>query len=276
MAKFNSAGLLRKKPFRSLTGVTPDQFLAMSRKLRPLWKLRIVERKNRSGRPWGVGGLDDHLLVLLILYRCHVTQDFLGCLYDVDKATICRSLNRIENLAVRGLGVARRVVVSAEEAEALIVDCTEQTVYRPSRKQRCWYSGKKKRHTIKTEIIVTEKGRIAAASRPAPGRVHDIELRRRGLPLPKGAHLYADSGYQGYQNDHPATDLPYKRSKKKPLTKDERAYNHGLSRFRVRVEHAIARLKSFRVLADRYRYPRAAYAAKFAIVAGIVNLVTGF
>jgi IS5 family transposase len=276
MAKFNIAGLLRKKPFRSLTGVTPDQFLTMSNKLRPLWKQRIVDRKSRSGRPWGVGGLDDHLLVLLILYRCHITQDFLGCLYDVDKATICRSLNRIETLAVRVLGVARRVVVSAEEAEALIVDCTEQTVYRPSRKQRCWYSGKKKRHTIKTEIILTERGRIAAASRPAPGRVHDIELRRRGLPLPKGSRLYADSGYQGYQNDHPATDIPYKRSKKRPLTKDERDYNHGLSRFRVRVEHAIARLKAFRVLADRYRYPRDAYAAKFAIVAGIVNLVAGF
>lgn len=276
MAKFNSAGLLGKRPFRSLTGVTPDRFLAMSRKLRPLWKQRIVEPKNRSGRPWGVGGLDDHLLVLLILYRCHITQEFLGCLYDVDKATICRSLQRIENLAVRVLGVARRIVVSAEEAEALIVDCTEQAVYRPSRQQRRWYSGKKKRHTIKTEIIVTAKGRIVAASRSAPGRVHDLELRRRGRPLPKGSRLYADSAYQGYQNDHPATDIPYKRSKKKPLTKDERAYNHALSRFRVRVEHAIARLKSFRVLADRYRYPKAAYAAKFAIVAGIVNLVAGF
>jgi len=276
MAKFNSAGLLGQRPFRSLTGVTPDRFLAMSKKLRPLWKQRIVERKNRSGRPWGVGGLDDHLLVLLILYRCHITQEFLGCLYGVDKATICRSLKRIENLAVGVLGVARRIVVSAEEAEALIVDCTEQAVYRPSRKQRCWYSGKKKRHTIKTEIIVTAKGRIVAASRPAPGRVHDLELRRRGRPPPKGSRLYADSAYQGYQNDHPATDIPYKRSRKKPLAKDERAYNHALSRFRVRVEHALARLKSFRVLADRYRYPKAAYAAKFAIVAGIVNLVAGF
>ena len=31
------------------------------------------------------------------------------------------------------------------EAEALIIDCTEQPIQRPSRKQRCWYSGKKKR-----------------------------------------------------------------------------------------------------------------------------------
>ncbi len=276
MAKFSSAALLRRRLFRSLTGVTPDRFLAMSRKLRPLWKERIVARKNRSGRPWGVGGLDDHLLVLLIVYRCHITQEFLGCLYGVDKATICRSLRRIENLAVRVLGVAPRVIVSAQDAEALIADCTEQTVHRPARKQRCWYSGKKKRHTIKTEIIVTEKGRIVAASRPAPGRVHDIEVRRRGPPLPKGSRLYADSGYQGYQNDHPAIDIPYKRSKKKPLTTDERTYNRALSRFRVRVEHAIARLKSFRVLADRYRYPKTACAAKFAIVAGIVNLAAGF
>ena len=83
MAKFSSAGLVRRRPFRSLTGVTPGQFRAMSWQLRPLWKQRIVAGKNRSGRPWGVGGLDDHLLVLLIVYRCHITQEFLGCLYGV-------------------------------------------------------------------------------------------------------------------------------------------------------------------------------------------------
>jgi hypothetical protein len=54
-------------------------------------------------------------------------------------------------------------------AEALIVDGAEQPIERPSRKQRCWYSGKKKRHTIKTEIAVTEGGRIVAVSKPAPG-----------------------------------------------------------------------------------------------------------
>lgn len=166
--------------------------------------------------------------------------------------------------------------MSAEEAQALILDCTEQPVHRPARKQKSWYSGKKKRHTIKNEIVVTEKGRIAAVSDDAPGTVHDIAIRRRGPPLPKDAHVYADSGYQGYQDDHPALDIPYKKSKKKPLTKDERAYNHGLSRFRVRVEHAIARLKRFRILADRFRYPRKSHAAKISIIAGITNLTAGF
>ena len=58
--------------------------------------------------------------------------------------------------------------------------------------------------------------------------------------------------------------------------KDEKEYNHGLSRFRVRVEHKIAQIKRFRMLSDRFRYPRPTHAAKFAIVAGIVNILAGF
>lgn len=244
--------------------------------LGPHWREQIVERKNREGRPYGVGGLEEHLLVLLIVYRCHITQDFLACLYRVDKGTICRSLKRIEGLTRRVLGVKRQIRVTAEEAQALILDCTEQQVHRPARKQKSWYSGKKKRHTVKNEIIVTEQGRIVAVSDDAPGAVHDIALRRRGPPLPKDAQAYADSGYQGYQSDHPALDIPYKKSKKKPLTGDERKYNHALSRFRVCVEHSIARLKRFRILSDRFRYPRKSHAAKISIIAGICNLAARF
>jgi len=276
MTDFSSAWFLGKKQFQSLSGVSPDQFRKMVIMLRPHWRQRIMAPKNRSGRPYGVGGLEDHLLVLLILYRCHITQDFLACLYRVDKATICRSLRRIEGLARRVLGVKKQIKVTAEEAQALILDCTEQQVHRPARKQRCWYSGKKKRHTIKNEIIITEKGRIAAVSDDAPGTVHDIAIRRRGPPLPQDATAYADSGYQGYQDDHPALEIPYKKSKKKPLARDERQYNHALSRFRVRVEHSIARMKRFRILSDRYRYPRKSHAAKISIIAGICNITAGF
>jgi hypothetical protein len=141
--------------------------------------------------------------------RSHIAQDFLACLYRVDKATICRSLKRIEGLARRVLGVKKQIKVTEEEAQALILDCTEQSVHRPARKQRCWYSGKKKRHSIKNELIITEQGRIVCISDDAPGTVHDIALRRRGPPLPKDARAYADSGYQGYQDDHPVLEIPY-------------------------------------------------------------------
>lgn len=276
MAKFNATWLTGKRQFRSLTGVDVSTFHQIVRRLDPDWKRRVVEPKNRAGRPWGVGGLEDHLLVLLILYRCAVTQDFLACLYRVDKSAICRALRRIEPLARQVIGVRKTIRVSAKEAEALIIDATEQPIQRPSRKQRCWYSGKKKRHVIKNEIIVTEKGKIVSASDSVPGRVHDYALRKRGPPLPEGARVYADSGFQGLQDDHPDTDIPYKKSKKHPLTRDEKAYNHALSRFRVRVEHKIAQIKRFRILSDRFRYPRPSHTAKFAVVAGIVNLLSGF
>ena len=99
--------------------------------------------------------------------------------------------------------------------EALIIDCTDQPIQRPSWKQQSWYSGKKKRHTIKTEIVITENGRIVSI------------------------------------------------------------YNHALSSFRVRFEHSIGRLKFFRVLSERYRYPRNRYACKISIVAGIKNFAAG-
>lgn len=275
MSRFNASSLLYKRQFRYLTGVTPNIFQQMSERLRPAWE-RLCRRKNRSGRPYGVGGLEDHLLVMLILYRCHITQDFLGLLYGVDKATICRALRRIELLARSSLGVKRAIHITEEEAQALLIDATEQPIERPQRKQKCWYSGKKKRHSIKNEIIATEKGRIVSVSKSAPGTVHDITIRRRGPPLPKNARAFADSGYQGYQDDHPAIDIPYKKPKKGKLTKEEKRYNHALSRFRVRVEHTIGRMKRFRILADRFRYPRTRHTVKFSIIAGITNLLAEF
>lgn len=275
MPKITASRLIRKPQFRRLTGVKPNIFRQMTSKLHPSWE-KHETRKRRSGRPHGVGGLEEHLLLLLLAYRCHLTQDLLAVMFGVDKSTICRSLKRIEKPARRILGVKKSIKVTADEAQALLIDATEQTIERPKRGQKHYYSGKKKRHTIKNEVIATEQGRIVSVSKSAPGTVHDITIRRRGPPLPKGARGYADSGYQGYQNDHPDLDIPYKASKKNPLTDDEKEYNRALSSIRVRAEHAIRRIKTFRIFSDRYRYTRASHSEKFAIAAGIANLAAGF
>lgn len=119
-------------------------------------------------------------------------------------------------------------------------------------------------------------GPNVSASKPAPGRVHDIEFRRRGPLLPSSSPIYVDSGYQGLQDDHSGIYISYKKTKARPLTKGERNYNHALSRFRVRVEHSIGRLKSFHILSERYRYPRALYAVKYITMAAIINFAAGF
>ena len=70
MAKFNSAWLISKRQFRSLTGVETDTFHALVERLRPHWRDRIEAPKNRSGRPWDVGGVEDHLLVFAADRNC--------------------------------------------------------------------------------------------------------------------------------------------------------------------------------------------------------------
>src|ERR1700688_4336923 len=200
---FSAARLRASASFVRLTGVSVATFDGMLKQLVGPWEKAQLS-KAKSGRPWDVGGLEDHLLIMLIYYRCYITQEFLGFLYNVHKSAICRAIKRIEKLVRPLIGVERTPKISRKEAEALIVDCTEQPIQRSGAdaKQREHYSGKKKRHTVKIEYIVTRKGRIVSASPSPPGSRHDLAIRRGGAKLPKKARLYADSAYQGYEKEH--------------------------------------------------------------------------
>ncbi len=269
---------LMKKPqvFRRLFGIPLDEFNKIVEKCYPLWQERIEDPKKVSGRPYVLEGIEEHVLCLLLYYRSYITHAFLGVLFGVDDSVICRSFRRIEPILALVMSLKKVRYLSKEEVASLIIDCTEQPMERPKKKQRKYYSGKKKRHTLKTEIQITEDGRIVSVSKPYPGKIHDIEVRKRGSPLAKESTAYVDSGYQGLHKVHAATEYPYKRSKNHPLTKEEKQYNQGLSRFRVRVENKIAELKKFKILSDRYRNKRRGYGIKFNIIAGIVNLNAGF
>lgn len=239
---FSASRLRRHAAFRRLAGVSLATFDQMLEQLRGPWEA-AQRAKPKSGRPWEVGGLEDHLLILLIYYRCYVTQEFIGFFYGVDRSVICRAIKRVEG-PVRSLFAVRRdPKVSRREAEALIIDCTEQPVERPQDNvmQAAHYSGKKKRHTLKTEYVVSAAGRIVSVSASHPGSRHDLTIRRAGPPLPRRARVYADSAYQGYGRDHPNLDVPYKKPKGGELTQAEKDYNRGLGRFRVAVEHRIGR-----------------------------------
>ena len=274
---FALSRLRRSASFRRLIGVSTVTFDRMLARLRGLWAM-AQSHKQRSGRPWEVGGLEDHLLVMLLYYRCYVTQEFIGFCYGVDRSVICRTIKRIETLAKPLFSVQRKPVISREEAEALMVDCTEQPIQRPGddAAQRLHYSGKKKRHTLKSEYVVTAQRRIASVSPSHPGSRHDLTIRRDGPVLPDHARLYADSAYQGYDKDHPNLDIPYKKPKNATLTDEETQYNRGLGSFRVAIEHQIGRTKRFKITAERFRNPLDTHHAKIAIISGLVNIEAGF
>jgi hypothetical protein len=55
------------------------------------------------------------------------------------------------------------------------IDSTEQQIPRPvdNRKRKMYYSGKKKRHTVKNQIMVNNRGYILHKARKKKGQRHD-------------------------------------------------------------------------------------------------------
>jgi hypothetical protein len=84
---FSAARLRATASFVRLTGVRVATFYSMVKQLAGPWE-KVQLRKAKSGRPWDVGPLEDHLLIMLIYYRCHITQEFLGFFYNVNKSAI--------------------------------------------------------------------------------------------------------------------------------------------------------------------------------------------
>lgn len=84
--------------------------------------------------------------------------------------------------------------------------------------------------------------------------------------------VLTDTGYQGLQKLHANSSLPKKKTKKHPLTKEDKKANHALSSKRVLNENVIGMIKRFKIVADRYRNRRKRFALRFNLIAAIYNL----
>lgn len=123
--------------------------------------------------------------------------------------------------------------------------------------QRKYYSGKKKRHTLKTQLIVNKFTAQIICIHNDCGKKHDFRIFKEAKthvnPIAK---VVVDSGYQGLQKLHSNTALPKKRTKKKPLSKEDKLKNQEISSIRVLNENVIGVIKRFRILAEKYRNRR--------------------
>jgi hypothetical protein len=263
------------KVFLRLFGVNPVQFTEILTGVTFLWEKQVLGKYKRPGRHFALS-LEDMVLMVLLSYRSYITQMFVGFLFGIDDSRVCRIIQKLEPLLVKMMAMPKEKCLSQEEVESSLVDATEQPIERPKKGQKPSYSGKKKRHTLKTEIRTTLKGRITHVCKSRPGSVHDFNLHKQEPPLHPKSRAFVDSGYQGLDKLHKETELPYKATKTKPLDQEEKDYNRALSRIRVLVENVLANIKTFRILSDRYRNKRKRHNVKFKIIAGIVNLKNGF
>ena len=107
----------------------------------------------------------------------------------------------------------------------------------------------------------------------ANGKRHDFRLFKESkTQIHPTINVLTDSGYQGLQKIHSKTQMPKKRSKKNPLTQEDKKSNRQLSSDRVLNENVIGNLKRFKIISDRYRNRRKRFSLRFNLIAGIYNL----
>jgi len=83
--------------------------------------------------------------------------------------------------------------------------------------------------------------------------------------------LLADSGYQGLLALHKNSRIPYKKSKKHPLTAEQKLFNRTLSKERIVIENINARIKTFKIMSERYRNRRKRHLLRMNLVCAILN-----
>ena len=107
----------------------------------------------------------------------------------------------------------------------------------------------------------------------ANGKRHDFRLFKESKTrIHPDIKVITDSGYQGIQKLHSKSALPKKKSKKNPLTKEDKQRNQELASERVLNENVIGMLKRFKIISDKYRNRRKRFGLRFNLIAAIYNL----
>lgn len=125
---------------------------------------------------------------------------------------------------------------------------------------------------MKTQLCVDNKTGQILCLAFSNGKTHDFKLfKNSGVHVKRDTYLEGDTGYTGMENFHRNALVPKKRSKKHPLSKEEKRNNRAISRVRIHVEHTIRFVKRFRILSERYRNRRKRFTLRFSLIAGICN-----
>jgi len=80
-----------------------------------------------------------------------------------------------------------------------------------------------------------------------------------------------DSGYQGIAEIHRNSETPKKKPKGGKLTKEEKSENRRISRERILIENINAKIKVFKIMANKYRNRRKRHNLRTNLICGIIN-----
>jgi DDE superfamily endonuclease/Helix-turn-helix of DDE superfamily endonuclease len=298
---------LREVPaaFRAMTGMRLEEFDALARDLVPAVAAAATaeqdRRRGRQRRRAAGGGhpftlsFREQLLLVVVWLRVYPTSPVLGFLFGVSHPTVLRTIARVlplleqagrDTMRLPGHGQRGRRsrrdlpdLLAAIPELAVIVDTFEQRVQRPRDQEEAdrYYSGKKKQHTLKTQVAIdAASGKVVDVPDSVCGPTSDLTVLKSSCLLDRvdpDVGVLGDLAYVGIVPLHPAGlgFTPRRKPREQPRPPADVVYNTAFAAARIGVEHTIGRLRRYQALTQLDRHHRQAHAARVRAVAGLVN-----
>ena len=189
------------KKFLALTGYTPEEFSELfpcfSKCFLEFVQTHTLDGKRREKRRYTpyknscFDTIEEMLLFILIYLRKAMTQDVLGELFGMSQPLANRWIHLllpILNQALAELGelpsratepttfsVASDTTTDKQRSSHFFHDSTERPIQRPKdpQTQKAYYSGKKKQHTIKNNLIINADSKVVLLTPSCEGSIHD-------------------------------------------------------------------------------------------------------
>jgi len=285
--------------FKSMTGLRVAQFDEVVTDILPRFRAAEYSRHDRPDRKRAVGGgpsfdLDprNQILLTVIWLRLYPIHEVLAYLFGVSDTTVGRAIARVlplleasgkDTMRMPDPGKKRRRSLDALLTDTpelvVVIDTFEQPVQRHQDRKVAdeYYSGKKKRHTLKTQVAVDEEtGQIVDIAESVRGPKADIKVvEESGLlsRLPEGVGAIGDLAYVGLDKLHP-TGLgaaPRKKPRGQERPPEDVEYNRAFSKRRIVVEHSIGRMRRYQSITQMDRNHRQQHTPRVRAVAGLVN-----
>src|SRR5215212_2311712 len=251
--------------FRSMTGLRVAEFDALVRDLWPRYRAAEQARLSRPTRRRAIGAghpfeltLRDQLLLTVVWLRLYLypTHEVLGYLFAVSDTTAGRTITRLlPLLEAAGLDSMRLPDPGRKHRRQLddllahtpdlvvLIDTFEQRVQRPRDRSAAdrYYSGKKKQHTLKSQVATDEvTGKVVDVPDSVPGPTADSTLVEQSgvlARLPDGVGAAGDLGYVGLDKLHAQGVMPRRTPRGQARPPADLDYNRAFARRRVGVEH---------------------------------------
>ncbi len=248
----------RQELIHPFTGLSPAQFRKLVRQVAARGGDAIAD--GRPGRPWALD-LPDRVLLVAVYWRTNLTMRQLGPLFGISHSAVHRVLDTLGPL------LALAPVHRRPRGQVAIVDGTLV----PTRDHRLAARSKNYRYSTNLQVAIDATTRLViAVGDPQPGNRNDtIAYRSSGMKDQlAGRAVMADGGYRG----NPEVIIPYRRpADGGELPAWKHAYNANHRRIRARAEHALARMKTYKILRD-YRRAASTLAATASGIAHLHNL----